>query len=510
MTANQCLTSINTKQSICRMIRTSKWNAILLLVVLLGIVLTPTLAEDAYDDAMAAGDDAAAVAGDDNYVDLDDADFDGMALMPVSCVNYMNGHMIKFEMFESGNNFQCHSNSVGTFVVSIGHYMRAYFNYQSLLQGADFRLPSDAGYLNCVLLQQTAYSEQKLYAKIGCLERETYTSTKLRIHVYSDKQCSVDYDDGQSESQRARRGYEIDGYYFNAKVSFRPSFYACESCKPQQIASGFSKQGTFWYDDDAAANGQQMYKYFDDWLDDYFLNDDAYFVVQQYTNNEVAAYKDDDDDFYTADDDGRRNLMEFKAADGELERFEKEFYTTKRELGNDDAANDDAAADDATAIDDSVLSWNMCSKVYKYGVWCDEDCRSLDTFRIDEWSTSDVFLLVIMCAFMASMMGLIFAKRVKAYEKAAIYADDENAPDLGLKPIPMGLMFVLALVTIIVMANLRLVNETLVVAVVSCILLFIYMLKLTLFESKNPGLLGNNKKHQIDYSYGGNSLFNLT
>jgi len=480
-----------------------------MLVVLLGLVVTPALAEDAYDDAVAADD---AVAGDDDdYVNLDDADFDGMALMPVSCVNYMNGHMIKFEMFESNNNFQCHSNTVGTFVVSISHYMRAYFNYQSLLQGADFRLPSDAGYLNCVLLQQTAYSEQKLYAKIGCLERETYTSTKLRIHVYTDKQCSEDYDDGQTESQRSRKGYAIDGYYFNAKVSFRPSFYNCESCKPQQIADGFSKQGTFWYDDDVAANGGQMYKYFDDWLDDYFLNDDAYFVVQEYTNNEVKYYKEDDDDFYTQDDDAGRRLAapagEFQAAEGELEKFEQEFWNGQRELYYDDA---NAAADDASAIDDSVLSWNMCSKVYKYGVWCDDDCRSLDTFRIDEWSTSDVFLLVIMCVFMASMMGLIFAKRVKAYEKAAIYADEENAPDIGLRPIPMGVMFALVLLCIVIMANLRLVNETLVVAVVSCILLFIYMLKLTLFESKNPGLLGNNKKHQIDYSYGGNSLFNLT
>jgi len=497
----------------------SRWtNTILLLLVLVGLVLTPTLGEDAGDDAAAVDDAYEGV--DDNYVNLDDADFDGMALMPVSCVNYMQGHMIKFEIFGTGNNFSCHSNTVGTFVVSIGHYMRAYFNYQSLLQGADFRLPSDAGYLNCVLLQQTAYSEQKLYAKIGCLERETYTSTKLRIHVYTDKQCSVDYDDGQSESQRARRGYSIDGYYFNAKVSFRPSFYSCESCQPQQIADGFSKQGTFWYDDDVAANGGQMYKYFDDWLDDYFLQDDAYFVVQQYTGNEIQSYKADDDDFYTQDDDGGRKLNEpprdFVAAVGELEKFEKEFWAghshangqgqEHRALANDDAANDDGGG-----IDDSVLSWNMCSKLYKYGVWCDEDCRSLDTFRIDEWSTSDVFLLVIMCVFMASMMGLIFAKRVKAYEKAAIYADDdENAPDLGLKPIPMGAIFLVALIVIIVMANLRLVNETLVVAVVSCILLFIYMLKLTLFESKNPGLLGNNKKHQIDYSYGGNSLFNLT
>lgn len=490
----------------------------LLLSLLLALTALPVVfAEDYYyaaaDDA--AGDDAVADdAGgeDDDYIDLSNVDFDGLSLMPVSCVNYMNGHMIKFEMFaNNNNNFQCHSQKEATFVVSISHFMRAYFNYQSLLQGADFRLPSDAGYLNCVLLQQTAYSEQKLYAKIGCLERETYTSTKLRIHVYTDKQCSVDYDDGQTENQRTNHGYEIDGYYFSAKVSFRPKFYSCVSCKPQQIASGFSKQGTFWYDDDVAANGGQMYKYFDDWLDDYFLNDDAYFVVQQYVGNEVKYYKEDDDDFYTADDDGGRKLETFTAAAGELEKFEQEFRKGQRELYYDDAvAADDAAGDDAAAIDDSVLSWNMCSKLYKYGVFCDHECQALDTFRMDNWSTSDIFLLAIMCVFMASMMGLIFVKRIKAYEKASIYADDdENQPDLGLRPLPMGIIFVLVLAVIVVMAYMRLVNETLVVAVVGCILLFIYMLKLTLFESKSPGL-GGNKKHQIDYSYGGNSLFNLT
>ena len=67
----------------------------------------------------------------------------------VSSLDSMNGHMIKFEIFEDKNNkHQCHSNNVGTFVVSISHFMRAYFNYQSLLRGADFTLPSDAGYLN--------------------------------------------------------------------------------------------------------------------------------------------------------------------------------------------------------------------------------------------------------------------------------------------------------------------------------------------------------------------------
>jgi hypothetical protein len=241
----------------------------------------------------------------------------------------MNGHMIKFELFESSNNLQCHTNNLGTFVVSISHYMRAYFNYQALIRGQDFKLPSDAGYLNCVLLQQTAYSDTKLYAKIGCLERDTYTSTKLSVHVYTDKQCSTPYDDGQSSSG----GYNINGYHFSSKVSFRPPFYSCHTCKPSEIASSFSRKKTYWYDDDAAANGQQIHKYFDDWLDDYFLNDDAYFTVQQYVGNEKKYQRDDDDDFYTVDDDGKRrgtrNLVgstknkkekrEFEAAEGELE-----------------------------------------------------------------------------------------------------------------------------------------------------------------------------------------------
>lgn len=473
----------------------SKWNLLLLLVVLLGLFSVPSMAEDAAADDAAADDGASE---DDDYVDLSGEDFDGMSSMPVSCVNYMNGHMIKFEMYENSGNFQCHSNNKGTFVVSISHYMRAYFNYQSLVRGEDFKLPSDAGYLNCVLLQQTAYSSQKLYAKIGCLERETYTSTKLRIHVYTDKQCSEAYDDGQSDDQRKRNGYEIDGYKFSTKVSFRPPFYSCASCKPQAISSTFSKQGTFWYDDDAAANGQQIYKYFDDWLDDYFLHDDKYFYVQNYVGNEVKYYKEDDDDFYTQDDDRRRlaepEMKTFTAAAGELERFEGEM---KRELYNDDGGDD--------TVDDSVKSWNMCSKVYKYGVWCDEDCRSLDTFRLDEWSKSDVFLLAIMFVFMSSMMLFIIAKRVKMFDKASIYSDDEN-PDLGIPPFPMGVMFLLILGIVVVMAVLRLVNETLVVAVVSCILLFIYMLKLTLFETKDP-LLGNSKKAGDYNNFGGNHLF---
>jgi hypothetical protein len=57
--------------------------------------------------------------------------------------------MIKFDFFENnGNSKQCRFNHIGSFVVSIAHYMRAYFNDQALLLGEEFALPGDAGYLN--------------------------------------------------------------------------------------------------------------------------------------------------------------------------------------------------------------------------------------------------------------------------------------------------------------------------------------------------------------------------
>ena len=143
--------------------------------------------------------------------------------------------------------------------------------------------------------------------------------------------------------------------------------------------------------------------------------------------------------------------------------------------------------------DDGVSNWNMCQRLYKYGVWCDNECQDLDKFRVDEWSTSDIFLLVIMCLFMGSMMLLVFAKRIKAYEKASVYGDELNVQYPGLPPLAMCLLFVGVMSTIIILANLRLVNQTLVFAVVTCILLFIYMLKLTLFETSSSGITGGKR-----------------
>ena len=146
--------------------------------------------------------------------------------------------------------------------------------------------------------------------------------------------------------------------------------------------------------------------------------------------------------------------------------------------------------------------WNMCQRIYKYGVWCDEECRALDFFRTDQWSASDIFLLAIMCTFVTAMMLLVVAKRLKAQQKAKIYGDDQPMP--GLPPLAMALIFFVIMTIIVALAKLRFVNETLVFAVVTCILLFIYMLKLTLFETRRPVLLAAPRHHELfDTDYQG-------
>jgi len=143
-----------------------------------------------------------------------------------------------------------------------------------------------------------------------------------------------------------------------------------------------------------------------------------------------------------------------------------------------------------------IGEWNMCQRIYKYGVWCDEECRSLDFFRTDQWSGADIFLLVVMCVFLTAMMLLVVAKRLKAQQKAKMYGDEHPLP--GLPPLGMAIIFAVTMAVIVTLAKLKFINETLVFAVVTCILLFIYMLKLTLFENRRPVLLAAPRHDMFD------------
>mmetsp|Transcript_1282 Transcript_1282/g.3705 ORF Transcript_1282/g.3705 Transcript_1282/m.3705 type:complete len:183 (-) Transcript_1282:596-1144(-) len=135
-----------------------------------------------------------------------------------------------------------------------------------------------------------------------------------------------------------------------------------------------------------------------------------------------------------------------------------------------------------------VGDWNMCQRVYKYGVYCDEDCQSLNAYRTDRWSGADIVLLSFLVTFICGMMLLVVAKRLKAAQKQRIYGKaSTHLP--GLPPAAMFMLFMVLMFIVVVLAKLNFVNETLIFAVVTCILLFIYMLKLTLFDNRRPVLL---------------------
>mmetsp|Transcript_41424 Transcript_41424/g.60605 ORF Transcript_41424/g.60605 Transcript_41424/m.60605 type:complete len:607 (+) Transcript_41424:177-1997(+) len=259
-------------------------------------------AEDQQLDDYVEGDDI--IADDIQYEDNFEVGFGDVSIMPVSCTNYYNGHLIKYELFENENNYQCHFKSLGQFIVSINSFMRAYFNYQVLLKGRNFNLPNDAAFLNCVMLQETAYSEQKLYAKIGCnLKNDAMTSTKLQLRVFTDKQCSVPYNDGQSDNAHANNGYIINGYSFSTRVSFRPAFYSCQSCSPAQISNSFSKSGTAWYDDDYITKNGKKRSFDDDYDADADADADDYFAAGDDNGFHYANNPNYDDKFYAYDDD---------------------------------------------------------------------------------------------------------------------------------------------------------------------------------------------------------------
>ena len=191
--------------------------------------------------------------------------------------------MIKFQLYKTANSYQCHFSEISTFVVSISHYMRAYFNYQALEQGQDFTIPDDASFLSCTQVEVTdddGNLVNVLYARIGCMERETFTSTKLQLHYYTDDQCSEPYEDGLTDQQHARKGYFVrpdnkyaqnynndnmdDIYVVDTSVSFQVPFYKCQACAAT-VSGTFNKRNHNWYDDDyISQHGQKQYNNGDD------------------------------------------------------------------------------------------------------------------------------------------------------------------------------------------------------------------------------------------------------
>ena len=133
------------------------------------------------------------------------------------------------------------------------------------------------------------------------MERETFTSTKLQLHLYTDNACSVHYDDGRSKKQHVKNGYDVNGLYFGTKVSFRPPFYTCQTCQPSWVSDSFRKSSSYWYDDDYISENGHRREYDDDANGDGANNnnnggdDDAYF---KYGDDAYDPNYSGDDDYY--------------------------------------------------------------------------------------------------------------------------------------------------------------------------------------------------------------------
>jgi hypothetical protein len=128
------------------------------------------------------------------------------------------------------------------------------------------------------------------------MERETFTSTKLQLRVYTDEQCSQPYDDGETARKHAVKGYAVDGNIIATKVSFRPPFYSCLTCTPSSVSGTFNKKNGNWYDDDYISEYNQKATDDDGGGDDGGNQDDH--VDDQYFSNNDDVSGDDDGKYY--------------------------------------------------------------------------------------------------------------------------------------------------------------------------------------------------------------------
>lgn len=169
------------------------------------------------------------------------------------------------------------------------------------------------------------------------MERETFTSTKLQLILYTDQQCSNVYDDGRTAREHARRGYELNGQTVSSAVSFKPDFYKCLSCSSDSIDATFNKLNSNWYDDDYISENGNKNKNVDDGYqyDDQNAVDDLYYAKSdddnlnndddgywKYNSYNADYYNGGGDDYYNKADDyygGRRQLAISSANKGVIQ-----------------------------------------------------------------------------------------------------------------------------------------------------------------------------------------------
>lgn len=125
------------------------------------------------------------------------------------------------------------------------------------------------------------------------------------------------------------------------QVSFRPPFYSCQGCNPEEISGTFTKEYTGWYDDDYISEYGQKRNYNNNQEDVEEGNDDANNAANNYDDANAAA-QTDDGSYYQQNDD--------------TYNYAANYYDDANNNANDDANNvaDDGYNNHYVNTDDQV------------------------------------------------------------------------------------------------------------------------------------------------------------
>jgi hypothetical protein len=158
------------------------------------------------------------------------------------------------------------------------------------------------------------------------------------LKVYTDAQCSEPFDYEKTTRYHSSKGYNVNGTLISSSVSFRPPFYNCNGCQPDQISDTFNLLKVSWYDDDyISQHGEkQEYEQEEDdddeeeqnqqgnQQDDYFIDDfaDDYFKANDDINNQNYYNKNNQNRYLAEEKSLVRSALHPRqavAAEGQLE-----------------------------------------------------------------------------------------------------------------------------------------------------------------------------------------------
>lgn len=139
----------------------------------------------------------------------------------------------------------------------------------------------------------------------------------------------------------------------------------------------------------------------------------------------------------------------------------------------------------------------LCSQIWYNKSKCDGKCKRLGNANGAGWTTSDKLLLVVLCAFSATMFVVILMKRQKMSNKDALL-EQAAMSAAGLQQTHVVGIFVLLLLVIVMFGLLGLKSITWGMLLLLSTILFAYLMKLTVDSGLNSALVADGDSSDSD------------